>query len=229
MSDVRSSSAGRPIVFWGATGQAKVLAEMLPHLGYRLVALFDNDVSVTSPLSGVSLHHGWEGFQRWRDGTDGLACDFVVAIGGGDAGARLEIFERLEKAGLQPTTLVHPSAYVAKGAAIGPGGQILMGAAVGVDVSIGRTVIVNTKASVDHECVIEDAVHIAPGAVLCGCVRIARGVFVGAGAVVLPRVEIGEGAVVGAGAVVTKSVSPRVVVAGNPARIIRHVEQPTRS
>jgi acetyltransferase-like isoleucine patch superfamily enzyme len=52
---------------------------------------------------------------------------------------------------------------------------------------------------------------------------IRRGARVGVGAVLCPAVEIGEEAFVGAGAVVVKDVAPRVVVVGNPARVLRDV------
>jgi maltose O-acetyltransferase len=48
--------------------------------------------------------------------------------------------------------------------------------------------------------------------------------WIGAGAIILPGVTIGEGAVVGAGAVVTRSVAPRSLVIGNPARHLRNVD-----
>ncbi len=51
--------------------------------------------------------------------------------------------------------------------------------------------------------------------------RIGRNCFIGGSSLILPGVEIGDNSVVGAGAVVTKSVPPRSVVAGNPARILR--------
>jgi len=54
-----------------------------------------------------------------------------------------------------------------------------------------------------------------------------RGAAIGTGAVLLGGITIGEGAVVGAGAVVTKDVPAGVVVAGNPARILRTVESAT--
>jgi acetyltransferase-like isoleucine patch superfamily enzyme len=54
-------------------------------------------------------------------------------------------------------------------------------------------------------------------------VVIKRGAWIGAKAIILPGVVVGENSVVGAGSVVTKSVPPRVVVAGNPAKIIRNL------
>ena len=48
-------------------------------------------------------------------------------------------------------------------------------AAVGVDVTIGRQTIVNTNASVDHESILGDGVHIMPGATVAGEVMIGSG------------------------------------------------------
>jgi len=50
-------------------------------------------------------------------------------------------------------------------------------------------------------------------------------VWIGGGAILLPGVRVGRNAVVGAGAVVTRSVPENSVVAGNPARVIRMIEQ----
>jgi acetyltransferase-like isoleucine patch superfamily enzyme len=51
--------------------------------------------------------------------------------------------------------------------------------------------------------------------------RIGENCFIGGCSLILPGVEIGDNCVVGAGSVVTKSVPPRSLVAGNPARILR--------
>jgi UDP-2-acetamido-3-amino-2,3-dideoxy-glucuronate N-acetyltransferase len=51
-----------------------------------------------------------------------------------------------------------------------------------------------------------------------------KGASIGSGATLLAGVTIGEGAIVGAGAIVTKDVPAWTVVAGNPARILRKVE-----
>ncbi len=50
-------------------------------------------------------------------------------------------------------------------------------------------------------------------------------VWIGINASILPGVRIGEGAIVGLGSVVTKDVPPRTIVAGNPARILRKIEE----
>ncbi len=56
-------------------------------------------------------------------------------------------------------------------------------------------------------------------------IRIGDDVWIGAGAMVLPGVKIGDRAVVAAGAVVTRDVEPDALVAGNPARVLRKIDQ----
>jgi acetyltransferase-like isoleucine patch superfamily enzyme len=59
-------------------------------------------------------------------------------------------------------------------------------------------------------------------------VRIGANVWIGFGACVLPGVSIGEGSIVGARSVVTESVPAYAMVAGNPARVVRTLDRPTR-
>lgn len=55
---------------------------------------------------------------------------------------------------------------------------------------------------------------------------IKKGASVGSGSTILSQVTIGENAIVGAGSVVTKDVPPNSIVAGNPAKLLRYIEQP---
>jgi acetyltransferase-like isoleucine patch superfamily enzyme len=57
---------------------------------------------------------------------------------------------------------------------------------------------------------------------------IKKGASIGSGATILSRTTIGENAIVGAGSVVTKDVPPNSIVAGNPARVLRYIEQTMR-
>jgi acyl-[acyl carrier protein]--UDP-N-acetylglucosamine O-acyltransferase len=77
---------------------------------------------------------------------------------------------------------------------------------------------VNTGATVDHECVIEDFAHIAPGVHLGGRVTVGRGALVGIGSSAVQCVRIGEWATVGAGAAVVRDVPSHTRVLGVPAR-----------
>ena len=87
-------------------------------------------------------------------------------------------------------------------------------------VKIGNGVICNTACVIEHECIINDYVHIAPGAILCGNVTVGEGSFIGAGAVVKQGVTIGKNVIVGAGTVVIKDIVDNTKVIGNPQRII---------
>jgi len=56
-------------------------------------------------------------------------------------------------------------------------------------------------------------------------VRLKKGCWIGANVILLPGVVVGENAVVGAGSIVTKCVPDRVIVAGNPAKLIRPIDK----
>lgn len=201
------------MVLWGATGQAKVLRELVGNVA----AVFDNR-QVEPPFDSPGLIVGWDGFLGWLEGKRPSDYEFLVAIGGNNGAARLEMHDKLKAAGLLPVTVVHRSAFVPTDAVLGEGCQILAQAAVCAQARLGRCCIVNTSASVDHECVLGDGVHIAPGARLAGLVTVGDCSMIGTGAVVLPRIKIGSRCMVGAGAVVTKDVPDGATVYGNPAR-----------
>src|SRR5687768_15069544 len=77
------------MIFWGASGHAKVLYEFLGHLGYHLEAIFDNNPELSTPFPHVSLYHGIEGFERWQKEQVQTDVSCLVAIGGARGRARL--------------------------------------------------------------------------------------------------------------------------------------------
>jgi acetyltransferase-like isoleucine patch superfamily enzyme len=114
------------------------------------------------------------------------------------------------------------------------------GALVENDTTIGAMARIQAEAYITAYSTLEEHVFIAPCVVTTNdnfmgrtekrhALRkgptIRRGARVGGGAILCPAVEIGEEAFVGAGAVVTKDVPPRVIVVGNPARVLRDVPE----
>jgi sugar O-acyltransferase (sialic acid O-acetyltransferase NeuD family) len=117
--------------------------------------------------------------------------------------------------------VVHEKSFVEPSAHLGQGCQVMPFALVHKFSTIGNFCILNTQATIDHECLIGDGVHIMGNAVVTGRVEIGDYATIGTNATILPSLQIGEGAFVGAGAVVCKNVEPYSVVAGVPANKIR--------
>lgn len=204
-------------ILWGATGQAKVVRPILESAGYKVVRLFDNAYGIRSPFQDVPVGGAWSDFVKWCD-ERGQRFGFVVCIGGIRGQDRVRISEDLMGRGLQALSAIHPRAWVAESASIATGAQVMAMAAVGEYVEMDDFCIVNTHATVDHDCRIGSGVHIMPGATIAGEVTIGAFASIGSNATVLPRLCIGEGAIVGAGAVVTRDVPAGTVVVGCPAR-----------
>lgn len=142
-------------------------------------------------------------------------ADVVVAVG--DGAVRERLAARIVAAGLCEVTIIHPSAIVGDGVALGLGSYVAPGAILTCDLTLGREVQVNVGVTVHHDCAVDDFVTLSPRVTLCGGVRVERGAFLGAGAVVRQGLTIGAGACVGMGAVVTKDVPPGETWVGNPA------------
>jgi acetyltransferase-like isoleucine patch superfamily enzyme len=100
---------------------------------------------------------------------------------------------------------------------------------------IGNNVRIHCNSYIAQFTQIEDDVFIAPGVVIANdlhpvctkCMRgplIKRGVKIGINVTLLPLITIGEDSLIGAGSVVTHNVPPRSVVYGNPARVIKKID-----
>ncbi|MEP6651743.1 MAG: acetyltransferase [Myxococcales bacterium] len=115
-------------------------------------------------------------------------------------------------------TVVHERAWVSPTATIDAGTLVCAQAVVNPGAMVGRHCIVNTGAIVEHDGLLGDYVHMAPGAVLGGGVTVGNGSFLGLGCRVRDHVKLGERITVAMGAVVIGSVADDQTVLGVPAR-----------
>ena len=200
------------IIVIGARGHAKVVIEILRDMGERVDYCVGADDSPDVCL-GVPVLKGDGNLKRLH--SEGYRRAFV-AVGANQIRQRLA--DTAERVGFDLVSAVHPRSLVSPSARLGAGVAVMAGVVINADSSIDDLVIVNTGASVDHDCRIGRAVHIAPHCALAGNVTVGAGSFLGVGCKVVPEVRIGQNVTVGAGGVVVSDIADGVTAMGIPAR-----------
>lgn len=198
------------VIVVGGGGHARVVIDALRMAGRAVLGVVDPQPAVAATLpAGVPLLGGDEVLER-RDRGDIVLANGIGAVG--RPRLRRTVFERWRAAGFDFVTVVHPSAVIAAEVAVERGAQIMAGAILQPGCVVGENTIVNTRASIDHDCRIGSHCHIAPGTVLSGTVSVGDETFVGAGATVIHNIRIGKHVVVAAGTIVFKNIPDGVIV-----------------
>jgi sugar O-acyltransferase (sialic acid O-acetyltransferase NeuD family) len=192
----------------GGGDHARVVVDCLHDQGIEVIGIFDPKYS--GDLFGVP---------QLGQYVPEYKPDVLSVIAIGDNAIRKKVAESSRHGFIN---VVHPTAVISSKAEIGNGNMVLHRAILQAKVKLGSHVIVNTAAQIDHDCIIDDFVHLAPGCILCGTVTVGEGSFIGAGAVIIPGKKVGKWAVIGAGTVVRTDVPDYAVVVGNPGKIIRY-------
>ncbi|WP_367606886.1 acetyltransferase [Legionella sp. W05-934-2] len=209
-----------PIVVIGGGGHAKVLLEAIHLLNMPILGVLDNSETLKE-VHGVPIL----GSDKLLDNFKPSEVALVNGLGSlKPYSKRTDIFKSLKQKGYKFVTIIHPSAIVAKNTHIGEGVQIMAGVIIQPGVTIGDNVIINTRASIDHDCVIGEHTHIAPGVTLSGNVSVGRQVHIGTGATLIQGINIGSGSTLAAGAVMTKDCSEGAYVMGVPGKEVMSCE-----
>jgi 2,3,4,5-tetrahydropyridine-2,6-dicarboxylate N-acetyltransferase len=132
---------------------------------------------------------------------------------------------------------IEPGAIIRELVEIGDNCVIMMGAVINIGAVIGEKTMIDMNVVVGGRVIVGKNCHIGAGAVLAGVIEppsadpviIEDDVLIGANAVVLEGVKVGKGAVIAAGSVVVKDVEPLSVMAGVPAKLIKKVDEKTKS
>lgn len=203
-----------PIYLYGASGHAKVVIDILNSMGVKIIGLFDDNPNIKFLLNYPVVRN----YSQCLNKNDSL----IITIGVN--ATRQKIVNSLPS-DINYGVAIDASALISDSASIGSGTVVMQGTIIQSSTIIGRHCIINTQASVDHDCVIKDYVHISPNSCLCGGVSIGEGTQVGAGAVIIPGIKVGKWSLIAAGAVVIEDVPDNVLVLGNPARVIKKIEK----
>jgi UDP-N-acetylbacillosamine N-acetyltransferase len=209
----------KKIVIWGASGHAKVVADIIRLVGeYQIEGFLDNvnNERNNSKFYGATILGGNEILPKLLD----LGIVNII-MGFGNCGKRLQLADQVRKMGFQLVTAVHPGSIIASDVIIKPGTVVAAGAVINPSSIIGENAIINTSASIDHDCKIDDGVHICPGAHLAGKVTVGRATWIGIGSCVIEDIIVGEYTLIGAGSVVVKNIPANVIAYGNPAVVLK--------
>jgi sugar O-acyltransferase (sialic acid O-acetyltransferase NeuD family) len=208
------------MVIVGASGHGKVVMDVIEKQGlYRIIGLVDDGIPAGQVIYGYPLLGTVADLPAIC--ARSRACRGFVSIG--DNWVRQKVVLRI--AALLPdfnhVTAVHPSAQVGRGASIGCGTVLMAGAVVNSDSRVGRFCIINSNASLDHDCALEDYASLAPGVITGGNVSIGTFSAAGLGANILEGRKIGAHTVIGAAALVNRDLPDHCVAYGSPARVVR--------
>ncbi len=207
-----------PVIILGAGGHAKVLIDTLLLRAVAITGIVDPDPKKHGTgILGVPVIGNDDVVHEHEPG----AVLLVNGVGSIERPVlRKQLFDKFTARGFTFASVLHPSAVIAKDALLAEGVQVMAGAIIQPGCVIGRNSIINTRASVDHDCTIADHVHVAPGVTLSGGVSVGEQVHIGTGATVLQGVRIGRNSTIGAGAVVLHDVPEAVLLFGVPGKVI---------
>ena len=150
------------LVLYGAGGHAKVIYDIILSNDMLLEFLVDDNPP-------ADFFHHLEIYKP----TEELLRKHKVIVAVGDANAREKIVNKLHGI-CDFETLIHRSAFVSRFSELGDGTVVMPQVCVNAEVKIGNHCIINTASVIEHDCVIEDFVHISPTVTLAGNITIKK-------------------------------------------------------
>lgn len=212
----------KSIYILGIGRNSSVYVDLAQSSGYEVLGLYHFDNTRTGEIiAGVPIIGCTESLFE-RESLSGM--NFALSMG--DNQIRSVLYERLKgKKGSIPQ-LIHPTSIVSKFAKLNDGVVVHANTVIQADVEIGENTVVSYNSSITHSTRIGKSCYIAAGANVGAYVDFGDFCFIGQGCVIVSgKVKtIGNNSIIGAGSVVIGDVEPNVIVAGNPARVLRTLQ-----
>jgi sugar O-acyltransferase (sialic acid O-acetyltransferase NeuD family) len=190
----------KKLAIYGAGGHGRVVADTARVLGWQEIVFYDESWPQHQANSIWPVVGNYDNLRANLTKYDGV----IVAFG--DCAVRLEKTRELSSLHAPIISLVHPNAFVSPNSTLSRGSVVFAGAVINIEAKVGEASIINTGATVDHDCIIGPGVHICPGANLSGGVEVGEASWIGVGSCVRHSIKIGANVMVGAGAVIVKDV-----------------------
>ncbi|MDI6530281.1 acetyltransferase [Bacillus mycoides] len=195
----------------GASGHGKVIADIALKMNkWQSISFLDDNETLKSSM-GIEIIDKSASISKYID-------DYDFFVGIGNNVIREKIQRQLEIEGASIPVLIHPSAIIGEQVYLEAGTVVMAGAVINCCTKIGKGCIINTTSTVDHDNIIEDYVHISPGAHLAGTVNIGRGTWLGIGSIISNNINVTGGCRIGAGTIVVKDITELGTYVGVPSR-----------
>ena len=202
------------IIIIGGGGHAVSVANVAINVGYD-VKCFIDPARASEKIFGVEI------LPELPENINFEQINLALAIGNNFNRERIYYELKTKFNNLNFPILCHQSAQIHINSNVGEGSVIMPNAFVGPNSQVGRFCIINSKASIDHDCTMQDFSSIAPAVTTGGAVKIGERSFVGIGTIIKDRIVIGNDTVIGACSYVNNNTGDNFLCYGIPAKIIK--------
>lgn len=187
---------------------------------------FINDKDEKKNIQGYHVLGGLKDIPKLLD-QDYYIINTVYKIDG--QVFRVNLFNDLKIPEEKLATFVHPKAYVAPNVSLNYGCVIMPNASVSSGVNFGINCRIMSGAMIGHDNAISDHSFFAANSTIGSHLEIGEASYIGLNSTLGGKLNIGKYSVIGMGSVVTKDVEPYSIVAGNPAKHMRYVNDKPES
>ena len=208
------------IIIIGASGHAKVITDIIEKNGqFEIFGFIDSFKKIGTNILGYQII-GDEDHIPYLMEKEGITKG-IIAIG--DNWERKKMFKKIKAINhsFDFISAIHPSASISNYSTIGRGVAVMAGTVINADAQVGDFSIVNTKASLGHDSILEKYSSLSSGVIVGGNVTIGKFTAISVGATIINNITIGKHTVIGAGAVVARNIGDFQVAYGIPAKFVQ--------
>ncbi|MDD4781955.1 MAG: acetyltransferase [Tissierellia bacterium] len=210
----------KKLLLIGGGGHCKsVLDSILPSNEYSEIGIIDKNENNGGSILGIPIIGCDDDLSKLYH--DGYHSAFVTVGSIAKPSLRIKLYKMLETIGFEIPNIIDLTAIVSNQVKMERGIFIGKNVVVNVGTSIKDGSIINTASTIEHDCIINQFCHIAPGSVLCGEVEVGENTHVGAGSIIRQQIKIGSNTIIGMGSVVLKDIKGNVVAYGNPCKEVK--------
>jgi sugar O-acyltransferase (sialic acid O-acetyltransferase NeuD family) len=210
----------KKILLIGGGGHCKsVLDSLLEGNEYSEIGIIEKGTHVGEEIYGVSVIGCDEDLPRLHE--VGFTHAFITIGSIGNPTLRIKLFKVLEKIGFEIPNIIDKTAVVSNRIKLDKGIFVGKNSVLNVGTSIHKGAIINTATLIEHDCLIGEFVHIAPGSVLCGEVQVGAETHIGANSVIKQQIKVGSKTTIGMGSVLLNDIGSNVVAFGNPCKEVQ--------